>query len=234
VRPIQHDQVARSAAGQTRRGVIVAALVTVCVLAGGVVYAAVAMPFSDGFDRANGSLGDPWSNTNGWAVEDGRVRLLSNGIAEAVVDSGLSDRYRVSATIAFSPNRANAGLTTLWKNHANHLFCKIEVTPGNPSGLISIGHALNGKGKSLLKSAKGFGLSRGGTYQLSITKLGKAVSCAVTGSGIGGGTKTITYTLSSSEVSSFGSATRSGLRGKNLYDEDDGLTRYDAFSVQAI
>jgi hypothetical protein len=210
------------------------ALVAACVLAGGAAMAAVSMPFSDGFGRSNGPLGSPWTNTGGWAIDDGRVKLTSNGHAETVVDTGLSDDYRVSADIALSPNRANAGLSTLWKNHSNHLFCKIEVTPGNPQGLMSIGHQLNGRNKSLLKSAKGFGLDKGKTYQLSVTKQGRTISCTVSGSSINGGAKTISYTLNGEQTSAFGSATRSGFRGKNLFDEDDGKTRYDNFAVRAI
>jgi hypothetical protein len=225
---------ARSTAGPSRRGVVAVALVVVSVLAGGVARAAVPLPFGDVFDRGNGSLGSPWTNTSGWAIDDGRVKLTSNGTHETVVDTGLSDGYRVAVDISLSPSRANAGLSTLWRNHSNHLFCKIEVTPRNPGGLMSIGHQLHGRNVSLLKSAKGFGLDRGRTYRLSITKHGRAIDCTITGNGINGGSRTITYTLSSAEVSSFGSATRSGLRGKNLNDEDDGQTRYDKFIVRAI
>lgn len=238
MRPIQRDpssRIARSAAGQTkRRALVVAPLVAACLLAGSAARAAVQTPFSDGFQRSNGSLGSPWTNTGGWAIDNGQVKLTSNGSSETVVDTGLSDGYRVSADIALSPNRANAGLSTLWKSHSNHLFCKIEVTPGNPAGLMSIGHQLNSKNKSLLKSAKGFGLDKGKTYQLSVTKQGRTISCTVSGSSINGGAKTISYTLSDAEASAFGSATKSGLRGKNLFDEDDGKSRYDNFVVRTV
>jgi hypothetical protein len=235
IRRDRSSRIARSPAGHTKhRGLAIAVLVAACLLAGGVAMAAVSLPFTDGFNRSNGPLGSPWSNTGGWAIDSGRVKLTSNGRAETVVDTGRSDAYRVSAQISLSPRRANAGLSTLWKSHSNHLFCKIEVTPGNPRGLMSIGHQLNGRNKSLLRSASGFGLDAGKTYQLTVTKQGRAISCAVSGPGINGGTKTISYTLSNEEASAFGSATRSGFRGKNLFDEDDGQTRYDDFAVRAI
>jgi hypothetical protein len=204
------------------------------LLGTGVASAAVPLPFFDGFDRPSGPMTSPWTNTNGWFVENGQVKLTLNGIAETVVDTGVSDHYRVSANITLSPNRANAGLTVLWKSAANHIFCKIEVTPGNPTGLMAIGHRLNGKTISLLKSAKGFGLKKGGTYLLTVTKAGQVITSSVSGAGIAGGVKTISYTLTAAETAAFGSATSAGLRGKNLYDEDDGQSRYDNFLVESI
>jgi hypothetical protein len=211
-------------------GTFVAAL----LLGTGVASAAVPMPFFDGFDRPSGPMTSPWTNTNGWFVDNGQVKLTLNGFAETVVDTGLSDHYRVSAKITLSPNRANAGLTVQWKSTANHIFCKIEVTPGNPTGLMSIGHRLNGKTISLLKSAKGFGLTKGGTYLLTVTKAGQVITSSVSGAGIAGGMKTISYTLTAAETAAFGAATGAGLRGKNLYDEDDGQSRYDNFLVESI
>lgn len=204
------------------------------LLGTGVASAAVSMPFFDGFDRPSGPMTSPWTNTNGWLVENGQVRLTLNGFAETVVDMGVSDHYRVSANITLSPNRANAGLTVQWRNATNHIFCKIEVTPGNPTGLMSIGHRLNGKIVSLLKSAKGFGLKKGGTYLLTVTKAGQVITSSVSGAGIAGGMKTISYTLTAAETAAFGAATGAGLRGKNLYDEDDGQSRYDNFLVGSI
>jgi hypothetical protein len=210
-------------------GTFVAAL----LLGTGVASAAVALPFFDGFDRPSGPLTSPWVNTSGWTIENGQVRLTPNGIHETVVDTAMS-RYRVSADITLSPNRANAGLTILWKNASNHIFCKIEVTPGNPTGLMSIGHRLKGKTISLLKSAKGFGLKKGGAYRVTVTRDGQAITFTVLGVGIADGAKTISYTLTTAETAAFGSATNAGLRGKNLYDEDDGQSRYDNFLVEAI
>jgi hypothetical protein len=212
--------------------IVAIALAIAAAFVGG--QASAASLFSDNFNRSNGSLGSPWSNTSGWSIEGGQVRYTGNGFDETVVDTGRSGNFRVEANIDLSPNRANAGLAILWKDHANYLFCKIESTPGNPSGLMSIGHRLHGNTVSLLKSAGHLHLNKGSTYHLAATRQSQNVSCTVSGPGISGGSKTISYSMNSSELSAFGSAKKSGFRGKNLHDEDDGQTRYDDFSVSDI
>ncbi len=197
-------------------------------------HANAASLFSDNFNRSNQSLKSPWVNTSGWSIEGGKVRYSGHGFNETVVDSGYSGNFRVEANITLSPKRANAGLAILWANHQNYLFCKIESTPGNPSGLISIGHRLKGKTVSLLKKARSIHLIKGNTYHLAVTRQSQTVTCTVSGPGLSGGNTTITYSMSSSEIAAFGSAKKSGFRGKNLYDEDDGQTRYDDFTVSAI
>jgi len=226
-----------------RRGTIKHRLL-VCALIFGLFTMAPAVGLAgttDAFDRPDGGLGSTetgltWSVFNGnWGIRADRAKLLSaryrNTIAYATVDAGMASGFTVSADIALSttPRRANAGLTLLYVSHANNLFCKVEVTPGNPGGLMSIGRRLNNVTTSLLAYRRDTGFVNGRTYHVSCGRSGNVVTMTVEGADVG--SLTISRTLTSGELAALGSATRVGLRTHAARDEDDKGSAYDDFAV---
>lgn len=193
---------------------------------------ASATSLSDSFNRRDGALGAPWTTVNStWGVRSNRAKALTSQYTAGVgyaVRPFVSTNFTVSAAITLSPTfrRANAGLTILFANHANNIFCKIEVTEGNPDGLMSIGRRRGGATTSLLAQISGTGFSNGRTYTVACGRSGNTIRMTV-------GTRSITYTLTSGDISAFGSATKVGLRCHNVSDEDDGLSTYDNFSATA-
>ncbi len=203
-----------------------------CLLVGLGALPASAITLTDSFDRPDGALTAPWSVVNStWAVSSNKARVAStryaSGLAYAVRTLA-STNVTVSASITLSstPRRANAGLTLLFVNDANNIFCKIEVTNGNPNGLMAIGRRRGGVTTSLLAKIRGTGFVSGGTYGVTCARSGNVIRMTV-------GARTISYTLTSSDLSAFGSGTKVGLRGHVTADEDDGLSRYDNFSAVA-
>jgi hypothetical protein len=133
------------------------------------------------------------------------------------------------ADLTLSSGRANAGLTVLWKDHSNHLWAKLEVSPGNPSGIMTIGRRLRGKVTSLLARSKG-GLVAGATYHIVLQVTNGVATFTATGLTVPF-SKTITYRLTSGDLGAFGSGSYAGARAKYLYDEDDGGSRWDNLTV---
>jgi hypothetical protein len=165
----------------------------------------------------------------GWFVENGQLGhtyTSRTGFVELVRPA---DAPRAEADLTLSAGRSNAGLTVLWKDHSNHLWAKVEVSPGNPSGLMSIGRRLRGKVTSLLARSKG-GLTAGATYHVALQVDGGVASFSVTGVTVPF-SRTITYRLTSTDLNAFGSGSSAGVRAKYLYDEDDGGSRWDDLTV---
>jgi hypothetical protein len=90
----------------------------------------------------------------GWYVEWGRLAHTYGSKVGFVELVRRADLKKVEADLTLSPGRSNAGLTVLWKNHRNHLWAKLEITPGNRHGLISIGRRRGGRVKSLLARSR--------------------------------------------------------------------------------
>jgi hypothetical protein len=201
---------------------------------------------SDAFDRQDAAtLGDAdsgqqWEYANGtWSVDAATAVFNADGsIAEATVDSDLSDDFKAEADIRLSPEplRANAGLTILHRDHANHIFCKVEITEGHPEGFISIGKFVDGRGKSLLGPPSyedGLGLHNGRTYHGICKRQGDRISWRISGGDLDTAER-VHYTLSAEDIAAFGDATAHGLRARLAWDEDDGGTRWDNFDVVAL
>ena len=191
---------------------------------------AAATTTTDAFNRPNGPLGSPWSQEGSWAVEDLRARFTSSqayGYATVPMPTSTSV---VEADITLSPTfrRANAGLTILWRDKSNHVFCKIEVTAGRPTGLMSIGRKKGGKVTSLLSYRAGTGFANGQTYHVVCGRTGDVVTMTVSGGNLGS-PLSVSYALTSSDKAAFGNATRVGLRSRRYWDEDDGLSTWDNF-----
>jgi hypothetical protein len=196
---------------------------------------------SDNFNRSDGPIGtatsgQAWVQANGtWVVKSGAAMVTNAGhISEATVPTGLSDKYKVAADITLSPTplRANAGLAAQYKDHADGLFCKTEVTAGHKGGFMSIGKILNGAGNSLLAYKTKVGVKNGGTYHMEFSKSGTTLTCTVSGGGLAS-PSTITYKLTKSENHALRGAMAAGLRARWDVDEDDGLSKWDNFSVTA-
>ena len=205
-----------------------------------------ALVVSDTFDRQDAAtLGDAdsgqqWEYANGtWSVDAATAIFNADGsIAEATVDSGLADEFKAEADITLSSEslRANAGLTILHRDHANHIFCKVEVTEGHPKGFISIGKYVDGRGRSLLGPSSyqdGLGLHNGQTYHAICKRRGDRISWRISGGDLDMPER-VHYTLSAEDIAAFGDATAHGLRARVAWDEDDGGTRWDNFDVVAL
>jgi hypothetical protein len=145
--------------------------------------------------------------------------------AIATVDTGTTSHV-AEADITLSPTwrRANAALTVAAVSYSTNFFCKVEVTAGNPNGLMSIGRRINGTITSLLASVKNAGFSNGSTYHVVCGRQGNVITMQV-------GSRSLTYRLTSSDLRAVGSATRAGLRTHLASDEDDGRSTYDDFVV---
>lgn len=201
---------------------------------------------SDTFNRHDAAIlgeadsGQSWEYSNGsWSIDaDAAVFNADGSVAEAVVDSDLSDAFKAEAEITLSSEslRANAGLTILHRDHANHIFCKVEVTEGHPEGFISIGKYVDGRGRSLLGPASyedGLGLHNGQTYHGVCKRRGDRISWRISGGDLDTQER-VHYDLSAEDIAAFGDATTHGLRARVAWDEDDGGTRWDNFDVEAI
>jgi hypothetical protein len=207
---------------------------------------------SDTFERADGPLGVAESGAQweifgqqcggcsaNFFVESGRARIdpasRVPAVGHAVIDTGLISNYQVEADINLSATyqRANTGLSALFRDADNHLFCKIEVTAGNPAGLLTIGDTKNGSVTSLLASRGGIGLVNGSTYHLTIVVpadlQSSSVSCTV--SDAGGAIASVSYQLSQSARTAYGSGHKQGLRTKVEFDEDDTGSTWENFQV---
>jgi hypothetical protein len=173
-------------------------------------------------------------------VRDGAAFIIpapeKNFIWLATVDTGVDTGIEVIAEITLSPTprRANVGVVALYRDRKNHLTCKLEVTEGNPSGLLAIGDQLDGTTTSLLASEAGIGLRNGKTYRLrlsippSLTTM--PVRCSVTGPGIA--SAEVSFDLPPERIAGYGAGTSQGLRIKVYDDEDDGGSSWRSFLVR--
>ena len=200
----------------------------------------------DSFDRPDaGTLGEaesgePWESFNGlWRISSGAAVFEPGGsVAEATVDTGLSDAFRADADITLSPtlHRANAGITILHRNHGNHVFCKVEVTAGHPNGFMSIGTYVHGTGTSLFGPASyedDLGLRNGRTYHVACRREGDRIVWTIAGGNLAE-RKHVHYLLTPDDIAAFGDATSQGLRARYTFDEDDGGSRWEDFEVSRI
>jgi hypothetical protein len=207
----------------------------------------------DAFDRPDGLLGvadsgQPWQVygqqcggcTAAFFVDGGHARIDPASrvptVGLAVIDTNLTSNYRVEADITMSSTyqRANTGLTALFRDPNNHLFCKIEVTAGNPEGLLTIGETQAGRITSLLSRKRAVGLSNGTTYHLMIDVPAdprtSPVQCTVSEAD-GAPIAAVSYRLNSRDWNAYGSGDEQGLRTKVEYDEDDAGSSWDHFQV---
>jgi hypothetical protein len=166
---------------------------------------------------------------SGWYVTNEQLAHTYTSNTSFVELVRPAETPRAEADLTLSTGRANAGLTVLWKDHSNHLWAKLEVSPGNPNGIMTIGRRLRGKVTSLLVASRG-GLVRGATYHVVLQVTGGVATFTATGVTVAF-SRTITYRLSSSDLSAFGSGGYAGVRAKYLYDEDDGGSRWDNLTV---
>ena len=187
--------------------------------------------FVDTFDRADGGLGSPWVTTSStWGVRSNHAVFLTGnytsttGVASVPIASTTDAYTSVDITLSLTPLRANAGLTPAFVDYNNNMFCKIEVTAGNPHGLMSIGRRLNGTMTSGLAVVRNAGFVSGGTYHVGCARTGSTITMTV-------GSNTIGYAMSPTDLAKFGTTTKVGLRGHLSPNEDNGGSTYDNFNV---
>lgn len=187
-----------------------------------------AMAVTDRFPSSDLS-GYVAGGASGWYVENGHLAHTYGSRMGFVELVRRADAPRAEADLTLSPGRSNAGLTVLWKSHRDHLWAKLEVTPGHPKGLMTIGRRRGGRVKSLLARSRG-GLKAGKTYHVVLEVVGGVARFTATGTNVSF-SRTISYRLSSTDLKAFGSGKYAGVRAKYLYDEDDGGSRWDNLSV---
>ena len=164
-----------------------------------------------------------------WYVTGGRLAHTYSSNLGSVELVRSADSPAAEADLTLSDGRSNAGLTVLWKDHSNHLWAKLEITPGNPNGRMTIGRRAAGNVKSCL-ACSGVSLHRGETYHISLEVVNDVATFSATGVTVSF-SKTITYRLTSTDLNAFGSGSKAGVRGKYLFDEDDGGSRWDNLKV---
>jgi hypothetical protein len=153
--------------------------------------------------------------------------------AEAVVDAGTADAIGIEADVTLSPTpfRGNAGITYRYGDHANYLWSKLEVSEGHPGGMVTIGKVSDGTTVSLLAHVDDIGIVNGATYHVRVDLDDDLVTVTVSGGGIGEAVS-VSYRLTPEEMQRYGNNRLVGLRGRLALDEDDGLTRWERFSVE--
>jgi hypothetical protein len=196
-----------------------------------------AVGFRDAFNRPNGPIGSAYSEYKGaWLVRSRQAAVKSAApFSYATVHTGLWTDYRVDVDIALSPTRlrADAGLVTLYRDRANHLFCKVEATKEHRGGFLSIGHLLPGDDNGLLAYRTKVGVRNGRTYHMRLVRRGRDVACTISGGDLGR-SFTVRHRLTGDELDAFGTARQSGLRARVARGEDDGGSRWDNFSVTPL
>jgi hypothetical protein len=198
---------------------------------------AAAVGFRDSFNRPNGPIGPGYTEYKGaWLVRSRQAAVARAApFSYATVHTGLSMNYRVDVDLALSPTRlrADAGLVTLYKDRANQLFCKVEVTRDHTGGFLTIGHLLPGDNNGLLSYRTNVGVRNGRTYHMRLVRDRRDVACTISGRDLGR-SFTVRHRLTAAELDAFGKARRSGLRARITRREDDGGTRWDNFTVTPL
>lgn len=195
-------------------------------------FGAVALPLTlaAALDTFDGDLSAyTKAGTGTWYLDNGRLAHTYSDSTGDVEIVRAVDVPRADADVTLSSGRSSAGLTVLWKDHRNHLWTRLEVSPANPTGVFSIGRRLKGNVASLLATTYG-GLVAGATYHLTLSVTnGVATAHAVFTAG--SYDRTLTYTLTSADRSGFGGGTKAGARARYLSNADDGGSRWDNLLV---
>lgn len=199
----------------------------------------------DDFDRANGAIGTS-SSGDTWTTVDGTPQVISNeggftaaapGYGGATLDPGaMAFPYTIACDIELGPttNRVNCGLMfhSLGSRSAGLMFVKLEITGGNPNGLLAIGKHDGGVSYGPFTEDTGF--VEGEIYQVDVVVDETSIHCYVTQ----GGDDTVdiqaTYTKSGADQTLFNGTHDCGLRlrgGGAIVDEDDLGSRWDNFAV---
>jgi hypothetical protein len=204
---------------------------------------------TDTFERPNGpglgtaDLGGAWSTDSkgSWSIEDGAARVSSGPPCDKTVawlTLTVSDRFQVASDITLSPtlNRANVGLLVSGAGPNDHLWAKLEVSPGHPDGLVTIGKMDPILGTvSLLSPMHDVGMVNGDTYRTTVTVDGGSVTVLVTGlTDPSFAPASVSYDLTPAERSTYGGNLQAGLRLRVCGDEDDLGSRWRSFRVTAL
>jgi hypothetical protein len=204
---------------------------------------------NDSFERLDGAglgtadLGGAWSTDSkgSWAIENGAARVSSGPTCDkttAWLALPVSDRFQVASDITLSPtlNRANVGLLVSGAGPNDHLWAKLEVSPGHPDGLVTIGKMDPVLGTvSLLSPMHDVGMVNGDTYRTTVTVDRGSVAVRVTGLTDPSFTPaSVSYDLTPAERFTYGGNLQAGLRLRVCGDEDDLGSRWRSFRVTAL
>lgn len=228
---------------RSSRSVIAIAL-TVGVLASfaAPAYAAIVVG-----DRFNGTVLRPaWKQVDAtWRVRHGAARVniksvnpVTNiGYAVISMKGTHKDGLRIQSKVRLSPDKSNIGIVGPYRDVGNHLFCKVEVTPAHPLGLVAVGRRIGGGEPTIMKQHAGLNLTPGGIYKLVTERHRKLITCALWQSGAA--VTSIRYMMKAADVRAYGGAKKAGLRirvvaGRNRRDEDDGRSKFLDFRVSTI
>ena len=169
-------------------------------------------------DGQTDSLGNVWTDHGGnWRCIGGSEVRAGRRVspAHATVDVGGSDGVYVTVNLTRIVNRRNSGGpgVSLLSNGASHFFVIYERSAGQ----ITLGK-WDGSGRSVLATAS---ISDRATAQIRVEVTLPQITVIVDGVTV------LTYTMSSGEVSAFGSNTRFGLE-----TDRDNWSRFDYFLVE--
>ena len=198
-------------------------------------------------DRFNGTALRPaWKQVNStWRVGSGVARVNASSVdpntnvGYAVINmkgthkSGL----RIQSQVRLSPGKSNVGIVGPYKNVENHLFCRVEITPAHPLGMVVVGHRLRGGEPTVQKFKTGLNLQPGAVYRLVTERHNKLITCSLFRKGTL--ITTIRYKLKPAELAAFGGGKKAGLRIRlvargDRRDEDDGRSKFQDFRVSSI
>jgi hypothetical protein len=198
-------------------------------------------------DRFNGTALRPaWKQVDArWRVKNGAVRVkvktvdqMTNvGYAVIGMKGTHKSGLRIQAQVRLSPGKSNVGIVGPFKDVENHLFCKVEVTPAHPLGLVGVGRRLRGGEPTLMKQKTGLHLAAGQIYRLVTERHRKLITCALWDKGAV--VTTIRYMMKARELNAFGGGKKAGFRIRVVArgtrrDEDDGRSRFLDFRVSTI
>ena len=226
------------------RSWIVGLLVAVLLIGTLAADASAAVLWADGFGGT--TLRSRWNEVGArWWVRDGSLHVHKGSVDRrtrvgfAVVDLGGAHRagLQVSSQVRLSPGHANVGLVTPFRDARNYLYCKVELTPRNPSGAALLGHRIRGGQPSLVRAARGIGLEPSAVYRLTVERRGRTISCGVRRNGTL--VTELRYRMTQKDIVAFGGGPMVGLRIKvddrgTRSDEDDGRSRFLDFRATAI
>lgn len=198
-------------------------------------------------DQFNGTaLRAAWKQVDAtWRVGNGVARVNVKSVAPttnigyAVINMKGTHKagLRIASQVRLSPGKSNVGIVGPYKNVENHLFCRVEVTPAHPLGMVVVGHRLAGGEPTVAKYKTGLKLVGGQIYKLVTERHRKLITCALWKKGTN--ITTINYRLKPGELRAFGGGKKAGLRVRLVArgtrrDEDDGRSKFLDFRVSEI
>lgn len=189
----------------------------------------------DSFNRAdnaasmgNADTGQSWQVLSGtWGISSNKAYLASvTSQASTVVNAGVPGIAMTSdVTLSSTLNRAAPGLVVRTIDDSNYLLA--TITKASTNDLIEIYKRDLGVFTQLAQLV-GAGNVNGTTYSVRVTAIGNTISV------YRDGVLKLSHTLVGADATKFATPTLCGIRVHNSATGDDGLSRFDNISVEAI